>query len=409
MSWHIRVIHSSIMFSTKSAQSLRNLFAGFHQPAGLSTQQSQKLLDGLKTSFRQQLEREYGRGSQRVAALARVTDADHQIRHSAATQHLKSILTNPLFSCSKQIGPVPPSVLPSTKRDPMDVFDHAVAKGMMNLNAATGCMMAKRQMLSRPDSPTDLASSQTALRVLRWLKSTGAETALKFLDNQAFIRALTPLLVAEGLEGAAWEWVSRTVTETNVSWDNDLRVRRAAFLLAQMVHTKSQPQHGNMDAAITTILDAEQLYRNHPLLPRLLVLPWRSVSWLSTVESYSRAAPSEKMFDVHMATARLLPGTVDVETAHLHLYHPTHPDHAPALRFFRDKDKLHRLVHRFGSNTLRLARASGMGILPWIAFLGHDTVTHLTQSGRKREADSVTELLLRAELAQFSMASPSPT
>lgn len=397
------------MFSTKSTLALRNLFAGYHEPAGLSKQQSQKLLDGLKASFRQHLDREYGRiGSQRAAALARVTDADHQIRHSAATQHLKSILANPLFSYSKQASSPSSSLLPISKRDPMDVFDHAVAKGMMTLKAATGCMMAKRQLLSSSDSLADLASSQTALRVVRWLKSSGAEANLKFLDNQPFIRALTPLLIAEGLESVAWEWMTRTINDTGLSWENDLRIKRAAFLLAQLVHIKSQPQHGNLDEAITTILNAEQLFHTSPLLPQLLILPWRSVSWLSTVESYSRTAPSEKLFDAHMATAELLPRPFDVEKAHLHLYHPTHPDHAPAVRLFNDKKKLRKLVANFSPERLNLAKVKGMSILPWIAFLGHDTVNHLTQSGRMREADSVTELL-RSELASLSIDSLSPT
>lgn len=400
------------MFSTKSAQSLRNLFAAYHEPAGLSKQQSQKLLDGIKSSFRNQLEREYGRSLDRSAAMAKITDSDHHIRQSAASQHLKSILSNPLFSYSQPTASsstLPSiSLLPTPKRDPMDVFDHGVAKGLMTLKAATGCMMAKRQMLSNSESVADLSSSQTALRVLRWLQSSGADTKMKFLDNQAFIRALTPLLVAEGLESTAWDWISRTVGDADATLDTEIRVKRAAFLLAQLVHTKSQPQYGDLDAAITAILDAEQLYKNSPLLPKLLVLPWRSVSWLSTVESYSRTAPSEKLFDAHMATAEHLPRSFDVEKAHLHLYHPTHPDHGPALQFFNDKERLHRLVQKFNPEQLKLATAKGMGILPWIAFLGHDTVNHLTQSGRRQEAESVTELL-RSELASFSGGSLSPT
>ncbi|GAO18109.1 uncharacterized protein UV8b_02931 [Ustilaginoidea virens] len=398
------------MLSTKSAQSLRNLFAGYHEPAGLSKQQSRKLLDGLKSSFRHQLDREYGRAPDRAASPAAVSEAHHQIRHSAATRHLRSILSNPLFSYDRQAKSASSSVLPATKRDPMDVFDHAVAKGMMTLKAATGCILAKRQVLSRSSNPPAIpasasASSDTALRVVRWLKFSGSEASLRFLEDRAFVRALTPLIVAEGLDDTAWEWLSRTVSEPNASWGDDLRVRRAAFLLAQLVHAKGQPQHGNLDAAITTILDAEQLYRSNPLLPQLLLLPWRSVSWLSTVESYSRAAPSERLFDAHVATAHLLPRALDVETAHLHLHHPTCPDHGPALRFFSDKEKLHRLVARGGP---RDAKRKGMSVLPWIEFLARDTVNHLAQLGKTREADHVTALL-RSELASCAVDSLSPT
>ncbi|KID77099.1 uncharacterized protein G6M90_00g100830 [Metarhizium brunneum] len=398
------------MLSTKSTQALRNLFAGYHEPAGLSKQQSQKLLDGLKASFRQQLDREYGRiGSERAAALARVADPDQLIRHSAATRHLKSILSNPLFSYSKQVSSHSSAeTLPVSKRDPMDVFDHAVAKGMMTLTAATGCMVAKRQLLSASNSPHDVSSSQTALRVVRWLKSSGAEANLRFLDNQPFTRALTPLLIAEGLESVAWEWITRIVNDTGLSWEKDVRISRAAFMLVQIARTKSQPQHGSLDAAITTVLDAEQLYHNSPLLPRLLVSPWRSVSWLSTVESYSRGAASEKLFDAHMATAELLPRRFEIEKAHLHLYHPTHPDHAPALRLFNDKEKFRKLVAKLNPDKFKWSSIKGMAMLPWIAFLGHDTVNHLTQSGRIREADSVTEIL-RSELASLSIDSLSPT
>ena len=395
------------MFSTKSAQSLRRLFAGYHEPLPLSKQQSQKLLDGLKASFRNQLDLEYGRGSENALATSKVTGEDLQIRHSAATQHLKSILSNPLFSY-KMESPAQSLMAPLSvpRRDPMDVFDHAVARGMMTLKAATGCLVAKKQLLS--DSAADLDSSETALRMVRWLRSSGADGDLAFLDNQAFVRALTPFLVAEGLENAAWDWISRTINDATAPWDNDLRTKRASFVLAELVRTKSQPQYGDLDAAIQTILDAEHRFQKSPLLPDLLVLPWRSVSWLSTVESYSRTAPSEKLFDAHMATADLLRRPFTVEKAHLQLHHPTHPDHTAAMHFFQDRKKLRKLVHRLSPEKLDLAKLKGMSIIPWIAFLGHDTVNHLTQSGRSQEAEDVSELL-RSELSDVFPETLSPT
>ncbi|ODA83944.1 hypothetical protein RJ55_02461 [Drechmeria coniospora] len=396
------------MFSTKSAQSLRRLFAGYHEPLPLSKQQSQKLLDGLKTSFRNQLDLEYGQGPDDAdTTRPKSTGQRRQMRYSAASQHLKSILSNPLFSYGKDapaqsiMGP-----LAMPKRDPMHVFDHGVARGMMTLKAATGCVMAKKLILS--DSVADLASSETAIRVVRWLRSSGAEADLGFLDNQPFIRALVPFLIAERLESVAWEWISRAADDGAAHMDDSHRLRRASFVLAELVRTKSQPQHGNLDAAIKTMLEAEQRFRKNPSLPDLLILPWRSLSWLSTVESYSRMAPSEKLFDAHMATADLLRRPFTVERAHLHLHHPTHPDHTAAMQFFSDKKTLRKLVHRLSPEKLDLAKLKGMSIIPWIAFLGHDTVNHLTQSGRCQEAESVTELL-RSELADLFTDSPSPS
>ncbi|EGR51475.1 uncharacterized protein TRIREDRAFT_120432 [Trichoderma reesei QM6a] len=408
------------MFSTKSAQSLRNLFASYHEPPSISKQQSQKLLDGLKASFRSHLDREYGRSSSDSApAPANAGDAlepqsNTARRRSAATLHLKSILANPLFSYdgNKQntaAAAAAASHLPKAlwvpDRDPMDVFDHAVSRGMMTLKAATGCLVAKGQQMGEGHAP--VAGSDTALRVVRWLRSSGAESSLQFLDRPAFVQALAPFLVAEKMEGIAWEWITRTMNEPAANISEEQRIARASSLLSQLVRIKSQSHYGNLDAAIQAILEAEQLFQHSPLLPKLLVQPWRSVSWLSTVEAYSRAMPTEKLFEAHMATAQRLPRPFPVETAHLHLHHPTHPDHAPAMRFFNDKKRLRKLVQALGPEKVNLAKFTGMGTIPWIAFLGHDTVNHLQQSGRSEEARGITNIL-RSELSDIFAETLTP-
>ncbi|PTB54087.1 hypothetical protein M431DRAFT_509093 [Trichoderma harzianum CBS 226.95] len=290
----------------------------------------------------------------------------------------------------------------------MDVFDHAVSRGMMTLKAATGCLVAKgHQMEAAAEANSPTASSDTALRVVRWLRSSGAEGDLQFLDKPAFVRALVPFLVAEELEGVAWEWIIRTMNES-AGITEEQRIARASSLLSQIVRIKSQSHYGNLDAAIQAILEAERLFEHNPSLPKLLVQPWRSVSWLSTVEAYSRAMPTEKLFEAHMATAERLPRAFPVETAHLHLYHPTHPDHVPALQFFNDKKRLRKLVQALGPEKLNLAKFTGMGTIPWIAFLGHDTVNHLKQSGRSEEAQGITEIL-RSELSDIFAETLTPT
>lgn len=386
------------MFSSKPARSLQTLFAAYHEPLPLSKQQSRKLLNGLKTSFRRQLDHEYGHASDPAVVSANFKGRRPEVRHSAATRHLKSILSNPLFSYPGHSAP--PKILsspPASNRDPMDVFDHAVARGMMTLLAATGCIMAKRRQLATSGPDASLASSETAARVVRWLRSTGVFADLTFLDNLQFIRSLAPFLVAEGLEAVAWDWITRTVNDESGTWSDFVRTGRASLVLCELVRAKSQPHHGDLDAAIATILEAEQRFHRSPLLPHLLTLSWRSVSWISTVESHSRTTPSEELFDAHLATADLLPEPFPVERAHLGLYHPTHPDLAPALRFFNDKTSLRKLVLRLHPGKMDTAKLKGLGVIPWIAFLGHDTVKFLTRLGRNRDAEDVTELL-RSEL-----------
>lgn len=396
------------MYSTKATQSLKNLFARYHEPAPLSKQQSQKLLDGLKSSFRDQLDREYGHSPNRSAPDQQTTDAERAAiaRHPAAKQHLKTLLSNPLFSYQKETSSTLPSPTPSPTRDPMDVFDHAVSKGMMNLKAATGCLKAKSQQLQLyPNGTSRAPGSDTALKVVRWLRSSRPENDLGFLDDRLFVKTLMPFLLSEGLESMAWEWTARTIND--ISKDKS-RLRRAAFLLSDFVRAKSQPQHGGLDAAITTLLQVEDSFSSNPLLSKLLVYPWRSISWLSTVESYSRTAPSEKLFDAHVATAPLLHEPVDIETAHLHLYHPTHPEHTYALRLFQDTKKLQKLVQAITPKQISPAKSQRMGSMPWLAILGHDTVNFLTRSGRSQEAEEVTEVL-QSELASLFTHNLNPT
>ncbi|TQV90973.1 hypothetical protein IF1G_10208 [Cordyceps javanica] len=406
------------MFSTKPTFSLRKLFAGYHEPAGLSPQQSQKLLEGLKSSFRLQLEQEYGQTA--LTKQTKNTSKTHDnpsssshgvVRHSAANRHLRSILANPLFSYNKNsvtANCTIPSPLSVPKRDPMDDFDHAVAKGLMTLNAATGCIMTKQKQIDARQLDTGTASSSaTALRVVRWLRSTGLGNSLAFLEHEAFVKALAPFLVAEKMEEIAWQWICQTMQRSD-DLSEPVRLRRASFLLAQLVQIKSQPQHGNLDGAISTILRAEQLLAKDPLLAKLLVLPWRSVSWLSTVESYSRVAPSERLFDAHLDTASRLQQPLSVETAHLHLYHPTHPDHAPAMHFFRDTKRLRHLVRGITKEQFTQAKQTSLSVVPWVAYLGYDTVNHLTASGLSQEAQTLKQIL-QDELSGLFTAQVQPS
>lgn len=399
------------MFSTKSVNSLKNLFASYHEPLPLSKQQSQKLLDGLKVSFRKQLDREYGHSSDSPASTSKAAGTEQYMRHSAASRHLKDILNNPLFSYNKDISTTLPTTLPPTlsaqKRDPMEVFDHAVARGMMTSKAAIGCMIAKRKQLEGFKEADGMSTSRVASRVVQWLRSMGSEKDLSFLDNSSFVRALTPFLVAEGMEEVAWEWLTRVVNDPTGTLDHEKQLKRASHLLAELVRTKCQPQYGSLDSAISTMLQAQQMFQSSPLLSELLVSSWRSVSWFSTVEAYSRTAPSEELFEAHLATADRLPRPFLMERAHLHLHHPTHPDHLPALQFFKDKEMLRRLVQGFGTKKIKLNPKGKLSVIPWLAFLGHDTVNHLTQSGRTQEAQGVTEVL-QAEVAGLFSDSLEP-
>lgn len=384
------------MFTTKSAQSLKNLFAGYHEPTALSRQQSQKLLDGLKTSFRKQLDREYGHiGSGPNVVSAKGADAAEVHRRSAANQHLKAVLTNPLFAYNKD--PVPKTIasLPSVARDPMDVFEEASEKGLMNLQAATGCLMAKRKQMRQNSTDNRIGAKETAQRVLHWLRISPQDIQAQFMDNHKFIRTLMPFLVEGGFEDTAWEWLAMTLDFSNETLSKEQLLSRSSVILTQLVRHKRNPQFGGLDDSISTVLQAEKTFANNSLLANVLIPPWREVSWMSTVEAFRSQPASESMFDAHLDLANRLPQTLRVESAHLHLHHPVHPDSSPAMKFFEDKEPIRELLQGLAPGMLDpvLGTFKKLSMPTWIAFLGQDTIDSLTQCGRNDEAQDVTELL----------------
>ncbi|RCI15671.1 hypothetical protein L249_3535 [Ophiocordyceps polyrhachis-furcata BCC 54312] len=388
------------MFSTKVARSVRDIFANYIEPPSLSRKQSEKLLNGLKTSFRSQLDREYGHAS------ANQVGRDAEGRPLAVSQHLRSILSDPLFSCVRSSpaaqSNVPPS--PILKRDPMDVFDYAVSKDMMTFEAATGCLLTKKLILDRAE--VDPASSDTASRVMRWLRRSGYEKDLCFLylyKRIHFVRSLMPFLIYERQESVAWNWISRLINGDGMSLSPSSRCFCASQVLTELVSTKSQPQHGGLDAAIRTMLEAEQRFQNSPSLQRLLIASWRRISWISTVNAETIQAPSEKLFEAHLVTARdhLLP--LPIENAHLRLHHPTRPNLDPAMDLVRDRTQIRKMVSAFKPAMFKFHSK-----LLWLAYLGRDTATSLTRLGRDDEADEVTDLL-RAELPHAMLAAAAAT
>ncbi|KAH8179895.1 hypothetical protein LIA77_01414 [Sarocladium implicatum] len=380
------------MFSTKSAQSLKNLFAGYHEPPTLSRQHSQKLLDGLKASFRSQLDREHGHVASNPTTPSKTQAADAISRRSPAHQHLKTILTNPLFSYERNPTKISEQPASKMKRDPMDVFEEASSKNMMTIQAATGCLVAKNKLLAQPASASTTNAEETAERVLRWLQSSSHMKDMQFLSNYRFVQALMPSLVDSGKDEVVWEWISRAIDSTSV------KPPELSHLLLQLVWSKGRPRKGDLDSCITVLLRAEQLFRAKTNAPDLLSRPWQAVSWLSTVEAYRRRPASEQLFDAHVDTGNRLPGNFSVEKAHLQLLHPSHPDNEPAIELFHDKRGLRRLLVDSGSNASPLQGLAKpvpvwRSIGSWVSSLGEDTVHSLRQSGRDDEAREITRFL----------------
>ncbi|KAF9871434.1 hypothetical protein CkaCkLH20_11081 [Colletotrichum karsti] len=371
------------MFTTKSLSSIKNALPSIHQPLPLSSKESQKLLNVLKTSFRQNLDKEHGWTTEDAdTPTSKTPSSKHSARESShrrpTDRHLRSILSNPLFKSAVKSN----DLAFAAPRDPMDVFEEAAAKGMMTIKAATGCLRAKRQQILQSSALSvhdAIKDSMAGLQVVRWLRSSGEERTLEFLTDRHFVHELARFMVPEGLEEVAWEWAGRMMTGEGPADQNSVVV---GSLMSSLVAAKSSIEERNLDTAFSTMIRADQTWKANPQLPQILLRPWQVLSWASTVEAWKRPLPSTPMFESFVSTANHIQRPLKVDRAHLQLHHPTHPDHQPAVKFLTGFDFTHavNIYHPAGL----VARA---------IFMGMDAVSHLTRLGRTDEAENLLRML----------------
>lgn len=367
------------MFGTKALGSLKGMLPSIHYPLPLTRKESQKLLDVLKSSFREDLEQEHG-SPQDGARQPRQ-------RHRRPTdRHLDAILSNPLFSYNKEKC----TSVAASLRDPMDTFDAAVAKGMMTLAAAEGCLKAKRQQIigSGAISVRDaMAASGAGIRVVRWLRASGHERRLSFFASRGLIGELVPFMEAEGLSELAWSWLERMAADPTLEKGQIAGSELLYHLVA--VHDQSSPGE-NLDPAIATVLRALDVARQTKLLP-WTAQAWRKTALMHTLGGWRRSPPSTPLYDTFLGTSEMLPGSpyMAVDLPHLHLHHPTDPDASQAMAFFRNKSLWSKFTTPVRpSGSLHVTRRKSH-----VAEMGMDAVKYLTGIGRKDDAQWILKLL----------------
>ncbi|KAJ4385399.1 hypothetical protein N0V93_009827 [Gnomoniopsis smithogilvyi] len=406
------------MLSTKALLNpFHSIFSKVHHPPPLDNRESQRLLKALTTSFRKNLDKEHGYLSQDPATAASYnlktpsdtpsTTAPHESHRRPTDRHVRAILSNPLFSYapSKTV-----SSSPSTERDPMDVFDQAVAKGLMNPKRAAGVLIAKRQAIAQSSSisvPEGMANSGTAHRVVSWLRSSGLERNLSFVKHQPLLKNLIPFMVEEGLDEVVWAWLEQWMATEVHAVTMAGYARRASPLLTALVRAKISPG-SSLDAGYATLIRADDMFSNHQAFSSTALAPWRTLSVMSTVFAWQRSPPSEVLFDSFAAMSERLRefSSTMIDRAHLDLYHPTHPDAAAALNFLKSP-----MLDRLGA---RLDRADEIpsgktfptffrdpkSIAKSVVLMATDTAQHLTRIGDEAQAEWVGDLLL-AKLGKF--------
>lgn len=396
------------MLGTKALSSLKDFLPKIHQPLPLNRRESQQLLKTLTTSFRKNLDKEHGYWSSEDTAVASLRAATttpatspsaHELHHRPTDRHVRAILSNPLFSYDRatQLNP-----RVTSQRDPMDVFDEAVAKGLMTVRRAAGVLKAKRQAITESSSISvneTMATSGTALRVLQWLRSSGHERDMSFVNCTPLIVYLTNFMVEEGLEEISWVWLERLMSGEGPDFRDRKGPSPAAYILDALVRAKV-PHGDSLDGGYACMVRAKEMFRENPSFETDAMSAWRALSWWSTVSAWQRSQPSEALFDAFSAMGRQLQKlkkSIQVDRAHLDLHHPTDPDATLAIGYLKSSS-LQNLIdqekqeQQDAGQICNLSRPYNTTIRR-VGLMGMDAANYLSRVGREDDAAWVRDVL----------------
>jgi len=224
----------------------------------------------------------------------------------------------------------------------MDIFDEAVAKGLMKIEYARGCLEAKRREITQSSILSirqGMKDSGAGLKVLRWLKASGISSGLEFLKNEDFAKVLMEYIAAEGLQEVVWVWIQetfRTMKSSHLSRYHEARrdVVRPLMLLVQAEALGSL----SLDAAYTCMHRASGYLDSKSVAEIRAVLgpPGMFLSNETTALSSRRRPPaSPSSFESFVRLMPVMTIYTRLHIAHLDLHHPTRPSATSALAFLQ--------------------------------------------------------------------------
>lgn len=228
----------------------------------------------------------------------------------------------------------------------MEVFDLAVAKGMMTIDYAKALLKANKRAIVEshlPDVREGMRESGAGLKVLKWLKSSGTTNDLKFLQDEAFGGILVEHLVAEGLDEAVWTWIKKSFEKipllSTLEGPEWTRARREIVNPLMLLVNAEAQGHGSLNIAFMCLSRAAGYLKGVPAQTMIHILdpPGRYLATSAIFTHSRRAASSDSDFESFMS---LLPVIFRAKNlryylAQLSLIHPTKPSVDLALEFLK--------------------------------------------------------------------------
>lgn len=381
-----------------------------HPPLPRTSRESQQLLNALTSSFRRELDREHPPTASFADERSRTShdsvrerpNNEHpQSSSHAADKHFSAILDSPLFRLSPQEISVRSHDTLGHKnarlqKDPMVYFDELVALGAATSVNLADCVVWQMLLASRHSGERylkELRDSRAGSRAASWWLSSSEKNRFKLLTGRR-VPVLCKFMVAEGLHDTVFAWLKFLATllpQKGTLMHGDDPTTSFRLLLSGLLKAEIECGGGSA-SSMRLYLDACRIFM--PTRPGQRQWAMKSSLGQSGGILLSMivmgARESDKipipalLYEQYAAMMSTLPRSKRIG-AMLALYHPTHPDATPFVRFLRDTspkldENLPREQHE------RLMR------------VGHDALRVLVDAGKPKDSDAFFVARLLQEL-----------
>ncbi|KAJ9621204.1 hypothetical protein H2203_007255 [Taxawa tesnikishii (nom. ined.)] len=334
-----------------TAQAFRSVASKIHPQVGLTSRESQRLLNALTASFRQHLDSEHPdvlTHSEKSIATAAGGHAVLQSSTSSADRHLASILTNPLLARPPANKASAIAQLNNGRKHPIKVFEDCVSTGAATTDIAKLCLDSFRKSLtgvSPEEAQKQIQELDGGARVLRWIWANDQEETLRMTGDTVFIDNLTYFLVREKRENVIWELLTAELTGMESANQTLQSIKEAQKWRGVWLRALVKAEWGKSEAmkaflqAFETVstAPASSSLRHLPLTPagayltqRLAAVKWNEPVPSAVVSLYDRFTQSVSSWDTAPNVSALY------KIAKLQLNHPTNSSARAALSFIRE-------------------------------------------------------------------------
>jgi len=325
------------------------LASKIHPQLPLTPRESQQLLHLLTTSFRRQLDREHpihapDFGPHRSRSIPTSSPCPSEsprgprpTSHGLATQHIDSILRNPLFAvrpARRSSDVLKVGDARHILKDPLAWFLDEVASGSADLTKAAICLEMLTNAPSASEVPAPSQRGSPSGVIAGWLDSIDQQSWDAFIANKKLVRRLTHLLMREGKEDVLWRWFKYKHRQCGIS--SQVKTFRG-HLLAGMVNEQLDGQ-GSLDSALDTFFQAVVLVNSPTFIcsaSRVEILPAGVAIALHLLRN-TKVSPESTRYEMFLQQLETsTQGLNRVFPALLRLQHPTSPDAGPGLQLLR--------------------------------------------------------------------------